>query len=149
MTAPLKDTIQTAMKTALKASDKPRLHTIRLIWAAIRQQEIDSQSTLDDAAILALLDKMIKQRRDAIKQYTAADRDDLATQEKDEITVIQTFMPTQLSDSEIDNLITQAIQEANATSMRDMGNVMALLKPQMQGRADIGMVSQKIKAKLA
>ncbi len=149
MTTQLKDSIQTAMKEALKAQDKSRLDTIRLIWSAIRQQEIDSQNTLDDASILTLLDKMIKQRRDAIKQYKAANRDDLATQEESEIVVIQTFMPTPLSDNEIDTLIQQAIQAANATNMRDMGKVMGLLKPKLQGRADMGAVSQQIKAKLA
>ncbi|MCD6055933.1 MAG: GatB/YqeY protein [Gammaproteobacteria bacterium] len=144
----LKETIQSAMKTALKEHDKVRLNAIRLIWAAIRQQEIDSQTTLDDASVLGLLDKMIKQRRDAIGQYQSANRQDLVSQEEAEIAVIQTFMPTPLSADEVDTLIQQAMEDSAATSMKDMAKVMALLKPALQGRADMGIVSKKIKERL-
>lgn len=145
----LKDRIKEAMKTAMKGGDKSRLAVIRLIMAAIKQREVDERIDLDDTQVIAVLDKMLKQRRESIKQYRAADRSDLAEIEEAEIAVIQDFLPQPLSDSEIDELVVQAVEQAAAASMKDMGKVMALLKDKMQGRADMSVVSAKIKAILA
>ena len=136
-------------KTAMKAKDKARLGTIRLIMAAIKQLEVDNQITLDDEQILAVMTKMVKQRHDSVTQYQNADRQDLADIELAEIAVLQDFMPAPLSDAEVEELVKQAVQAVNATSMQDMGSVMAILKPQVQGRADVGKVSQLVKANLA
>lgn len=145
----LKSRITDAMKDAMRAQDKPRLGTIRLMLADITRIEVDERISLDDARTLAVLDKMVKQRRESIQQYTAAGREDLASQERYEIGVIQEFLPAQLEESELDALIQAAIRETGAGSMQDMGKLMALLKPQLQGRADMGAVSQRIKALLA
>nr|WP_218644563.1 GatB/YqeY domain-containing protein [Thiomicrorhabdus cannonii] len=144
----MKAQLTAAMKDAMKAKEKERLTVIRSMLAAIKQVEIDNQTELDDAGVLAVLDKAIKQRRDAQKQYLDADRQDLAEIEAFEITVIQDFMPQALTEDEINSLIEQAMAETGASAMQDMGKVMALLKPQMQGRADMGEVSKLIKAKL-
>ena len=136
-------------KTAMKAKDKARLGTIRLIMAAIKQLEVDNQITLDDEQILAVMTKMVKQRHDSVTQYQNAGRQDLADIELAEIAVLQDFMPAPLSDAEVEELVKQAVQAVNATSMQDMGSVMAILKPQVQGRADVGKVSQLVKANLA
>lgn len=144
----LKTTITNAMKDAMRAQDKPKLQTIRLITAAIKQREVDERIELNDADILAILDKMVKQRRESIKQYEVAARQDLIDQERFEIEVIQAYLPTALTDAEIADLITQALKTSGATTPQDMGKVMALLKPQLQGRADIGAVSIKLKAAL-
>lgn len=144
----LLERLKDEQKIAMKAKDKARLGTIRLIISAVRQQEIDNQITLDDDQVLAVMTKMIKQRRDSVAQYQSASRHDLADIELAEIAVLDEFMPTPLSDAEIEALVTTAISNANASTMQDMGNVMALLKPQVQGRADIGKVSQLVKAQL-
>ena len=144
----LKEQLTAEMKAAMKAKEKERLLVIRTMQAAIKQVEIDNQTTLDDAGILAVLDKMLKQRRDSIKQYTDANRPELAEKEAYEMTVIQEFMPQPLSEEEIEKLVEEAMAETGASGMQDMGKVMGLLKPKMQGRADMGEVSQLIKAKL-
>ena len=150
MTSPvtLKQHIQDDMKTAMKAGEKERLGVIRLILAAIKQIEVDQRIVLDDVQVIAVLDKMLKQRRDSIAQYTAAGRTDLADVESAEVVIIQSYMPQALTDAEIDALVEQAVGEVGASTIADMGKVMALLKPKMQGRADMGAVSARIKAKL-
>ena len=145
----LKQRISDDMKTALKGGDKPRLATVRLILAALKQREIDERITLDDAQVLHVLEKMLKQRRDSVAQYEAAKREDLAGQERYEIGVIEGYLPTQLTDAELDALVAQCIADAGAASPRDMGKVMALLKERATGRADMGALSQRVKAKLA
>jgi hypothetical protein len=136
------------MKTAMKSGDKQRLATIRLMLAAAKQIEIDERRDLSDADLLAILDKMVKQRRDSIAQFKEAGRDDLVAQEESEMAVIQDFLPQPLSEAEVATLITAAIADADAKTMQDMGKVMGLLKPQLQGRADMGKVSGQIKAQL-
>ena len=145
----LKDQLTADMKEAMRAKDKERLGTVRLILAAIKQREVDERIELDDAQVLAVLDKMVKQRRDSIKQYKDAGRDELAAVEEAEIAVIQAYLPAALSDEEIDTLIEEAISSSGASGMQDMGKVMGQLKPKLQGRADMGQVSGKIKARLA
>ena len=137
------------MKTAMRAKDKERLGTIRLILAEIKRIEVDERIDLDGPAIIVLLDKMLKQRRDSISQFEQAGRDDLANKEASELEVIQSFLPAQLSDTEISQLIEDAIAQSGAQGMQDMGKVMGLLKPQLQGRANIGQVSGDIKKRLA
>lgn len=137
------------MKRCMKAGEKDRLMVVRAMLAAIKQQEIDQQITLDDTQVLAVLDKALKQRRDSFTQYTEAGREDLAEQEAFEISVIQDFMPQPLTETEIAQMVADAVAEVEAKTMQDMGKVMALLKPKMQGRADMAVVSQKIKASLA
>jgi uncharacterized protein YqeY len=144
----LKQQITDAMKAAMKAGDKARLGVIRLMLAAIKQREVDERIELDDAQVLAVLDKMVKQRRDSIQQYSNAGRGELAEQEAAEIAVIQEFLPEELSESEIAGIIEAAIAEIGAASMRDMGKVMAIVKPKIQGRADVGTVSGLVKQKL-
>ncbi|MGH8278764.1 MAG: GatB/YqeY domain-containing protein [Gammaproteobacteria bacterium] len=144
----LKTQITDDMKTALRAGDKPRLSTVRLILAAINQREVDERIELDDAQVLAVLDKMLKQRRESIIQYAKGARADLVASEQAEVALIQGYLPAQLSDSELDALIAGAVQASGAASMRDMGKVMGLLKPKVQGRADMAAVSARIKAKL-
>jgi len=144
----LKDRITEDMKTALKAADKERLSTIRLALAAIKQREVDERITLDDAQVLAVLDKMIKQRREAIAQFQSGGRADLVARETAEIGVLQGYLPAQMSEAELDELIAQSIAAAGATSVKDMGKVMALVKPKAQGRADLGAVSARVKQKL-
>ncbi len=141
----LKQRIQEDMKGAMKGGDKRRLGTIRLVMAAIKQREVDERIELDDEQVLAVLDKMVKQRRDSIEQYEKAGRDELAEQEKFEIGVLQEYLPEALSEEEITDLIKQAMADTGAESMRDMGKVMGQLKPQLQGRADVGAVSAKVK----
>jgi len=132
----------------MKGGDKSRLAVIRLIMAAVKQREVDERIELDDSQVLAVLDKMVKQRRDSIQQYTDAGRDELAAQEQAEIEIIQDFMPEALGDDEIAAIVDAAISETGAESMRDMGKVMASVKPQVQGRADVGKVSGLVKQKL-
>lgn len=145
----LLDSIKEAMKDAMRAKEKARLTTIRLVLSAVKQIEVDTRSELDDAAVLAILDKMVKQRRESIKMYEEAGRQELADIEHAEIEVLQTFLPKQLTSEEIDALIADAISKTGAESMKDMGKVMGMLKPQLQGRADMGPVSGKIKAQLS
>ena len=144
----LKDKITDDMKAALRGGDKPRLGVIRLILAAVKQREVDERIQLDDIQVLAVLDKMLKQRRESIAQYEKGGRTDLVAQEQAEIATIQTYLPAQLSELELDGLIAGAIKSSGASSMKDMGKVMGLLKLQVQGRADMGAVSARIKAKL-
>jgi uncharacterized protein YqeY len=144
----LKERILQDVKDAMRAKDKPRLATIRLITAAIKQREVDERIELDDAQVLVVLDKMCKQRRESITQFEQAGRDDLAAQEKAELELIQQYLPEQLSEAEINELIDAAMEQTGASSMKDMGKVMGQLKPKLQGRADMGAVSALIKARL-
>jgi uncharacterized protein YqeY len=144
----LKERLQTDMKTALKAGQKDRLGVIRLAMAAIKQREVDERVQLDDEQIVALLDKMIKQRRESISQYQAGGRADLAAAESAEIAVIQDYLPQPLSEAEIDALIQEALAETGAAGLGGMGKVMAALKPRMQGRADMAQVSAQVKSRL-
>lgn len=144
----LKAQIKDAMKAAMKAKEKQRLSTIRLIQSEIKRIEVDERIEIDDARLLAVLDKMCKQRRDSIQQYDDAGRSELADIERAEIVVIQEFLPAQLSEAEIKTLISDAISDSGAESMKDMGKVMAILKPQLQGKADMGEVSKLLKASL-
>ena len=144
----LKQRIQDDMKTAMKAGDKPRLGAVRLILAAIKQREVDERIELDDTQVLAVLDKMVKQRRDSVVQYTSAGREDLASVERFEIEVCQGYLPQPLSEAEVSVLIDTAIAANGAAGMKDMSRVMAQLKPLVQGRADMGAVSALIKQRL-
>jgi uncharacterized protein YqeY len=144
----LKDSIRAAMKAAMKAKDKPRLQTIRLMLAEFKRIEVDERIEVEDQRALAVLDKMLKQRRDSAQQFTAAARTDLADQENYEITVIQEFLPEQLGEAEIIALIDAAIAATDASGMQAMGPVMGQLKPQLQGKADMGQVSQLVKQRL-
>lgn len=145
----LKNRIAEDMKAAMRAKEKDRLGVIRLIMAALKQREVDERIELDDTQVLAVLDKMVKQRRDSIEQYTSAGRDELADKERFELEVIQQYMPSALSEAELDTIIKEAIAAVGASSMKDMGKVMAQIKPKVQGRADMGQVSQKVKAAMA
>jgi len=144
----MKKQINDAMKEAMRAKDKPRLGAIRLIQAEIKRIEVDERIEIDDTRVLAILDKMVKQRRDSINQYEAAGRQELADVEVQEINVIQDFLPAALSDAEIAAMVEAAVTSSGATSMADMGKVMGILKPQIQGRADGGAVSGLVKAAL-
>jgi uncharacterized protein len=144
----LKDTLKTAMKAAMKAREKERLSTIRLILAEFKRIEVDERVDVDDTRALAVLDKMVKQRRDSEQQYLDAGRDELAEQESKEIAVIQEFLPAQLSESELADMIDAAIGSVDAAGMQAMGAVMGILKPQLAGRADAGAVSKLVKDKL-
>ena len=145
---PLRDAIQAAMKAAMRAKEKERLSTIRLILAEFKRIEVDERIEVDDARALAVLDKMVKQRRDSAKQFGDAGRQELADKEIAEIAVIQEFLPSQLSEDELSAMIDAAIAASDATGMAAMGAVMGQLKPELQGRADIGAVSQLVKQRL-
>ena len=145
----LTETIRAEMKTAMKARDKERLATIRLIQAEFKRIEVDERIEIDDARALAVLDKMVKQRRDSAQQFTDAGRDELATRENAEIAVLQEFLPAQLSEEELIELVDAAIAASGASGMQAMGPVMGQLKPQLQGRADMGAVSKLVKEHLA
>ncbi|MFA6051211.1 MAG: GatB/YqeY domain-containing protein [Methylobacter sp.] len=145
----LTDRIKEDMKASMKGGDKARLGVIRLILAAIKQVEVDERIELDNERVIQVLDKMLKQRRESIRQFADAGRDDLVAIEEAEITVIQDFMPQALTEAEIDLMVKDAVAESGAESVKDMGKVMALLKAKMQGRADMSAVSVKIKAALA
>jgi len=145
----LKNQITSAMKDAMRAKDKPRLGSIRLILAELKRIEVDERIELDDDRIIVVMDKMLKQRRDSISQFEAAGRQELADIEKAEVTVIQDFLPTALTEEEIAQLVDDAIASTGAEGMKDMGKVMGPLKPQLQGRADMGEVSKLIKARLS
>lgn len=144
----LKQQIQNDMKEAMRAKETLRLGTIRMLLAAIKQYEIDGKMALDDSATLAIINKMIKQRRDSIQQFTDAGRDELAEKEQQEIDVLQHYLPEPLSQADIDQAIQEALQQTAASSMKEMGKVMAILKPQLEGRADLAKVSAIIKEKL-
>lgn len=144
----LKDSIKAAMKAAMKAREKERLGTIRLMQSEFKRIEVDERIEIDDARVIAVLDKMVKQRRDSAEQYQNADRSELADQELLEIAIIQEFMPSQLSEAELIELVDAAIAASDASGMQAMGAVMGQLKPQLQGRADMGAVSQLVKSRL-
>ena len=145
----LKEQLQQDMKQAMRGGDKRRLGAIRLVMAAIKQREVDERIELDDAAVTAVLDKMAKQRRESIAQYSKAGRDDLVEQENFELELLKTYLPEQLEAAEIDAMIEATIQSTGATSVKDMGKVMGQLRPRLQGRADMGAVSARIKARLS
>ncbi len=149
MSSALKNQIQDAMKTAMKSGDKERLAVIRLMMSAIKQVEVDERIEVDDSRALGILDKMVKQRSESISQFQSGGRDDLATKEQAEIDVIAEFLPQALSDTEIETIINDAISQTGAASMKDMGKVMGIVKPQITGRADVGAVSGKIKSLLS
>ncbi|HSW93345.1 MAG TPA: GatB/YqeY domain-containing protein [Gammaproteobacteria bacterium] len=148
-TSVIKQKIQEDMKNAMRNQEKDRLSTIRLILAAIKQREVDERIELGDEQVLTVLDKMLKQRRESVTQYEMGKRLDLAQKETAEIEVIQTYLPAQLGADEIDALIRATIQETGASTARDMGKVMSLLKPKIQGRADVAAVSNKVKEHLS
>jgi len=144
----LKERLVEDMKAAMKGGEKDRLGVIRLINAAIKQREVDERIQLDDAQVLSAIEKMLKQRRDSITQFRAAGREDLAIIEEFEVGVIQTYLPAQLSAADIETIVTKAVADAGATTAKDMGKVVGLVKAQVAGRADMGQVSQLIKQKL-
>jgi uncharacterized protein YqeY len=144
----LKDRITEDMKTAMRAADKERLGTVRLLLAAIKQREVDERITLDDGQVVAVIEKMIKQRREAIGQFESGGRSDLVAKETAEIGVLQGYLPAQLTAAEVDALITEAIAATGAASIKDMGKVMGFVKPKAQGRTDMGALSARIKQKL-
>jgi uncharacterized protein YqeY len=148
-TSAIKEKITEDMKTAMRAHAKERLATIRLILAALKQREVDERIVLSDEQVLAVLDKMLKQRRESITQYEAGNRKDLADKEAEEMQVIQHYLPTPLSTEEVQSLIESAIKESGAASIRDMGKVMGIIKPKIQGRADVSQVSNQVKDRLA
>lgn len=141
----LKQQLQSDMKASMKSADKPRLAVIRLMLSAIKQIEVDERIELDDARVTAVLDKMVKQRRESISQFEKADRDDLIAIEQSELELIQQYLPAALSEAEVTQMIADAITQTGATEMKQMGQVMGILKPKLTGRADMGQVSQQIK----
>ncbi|WAJ69465.1 GatB/YqeY domain-containing protein [Catenovulum adriaticum] len=144
----LTEQLKEAMKDAMRAKDKARLGTIRLALSAIKQREVDGQTSLSDDEVLAILTKMVKQRKDSITQYVEGGRQDLADIESAEIAVLEKFLPAALSANELDEIVSNAISESGAQGMQDMGKVMNIIRPKVQGRADMGQVSQTVKAKL-
>ena len=144
----LKERITEDMKAAMRSGDKDRLGTIRMVQAAIKQREVDERIVLDDAQVLSAVEKMIKQRREAIAQFEAGGRADLVAKEAAELAILQAYLPEQLSDAEIDALVAAAISETGASSVKDMGKVMAIVKTRAAGRADMGVVGARIKARL-
>lgn len=149
MTESLKHKITEDMKNAMRAKDKPRLGVIRLMQAAIKQKEIDERIELDDTQVIVILDKMLKQRRDSLAQFEKAERQDLVDQEAFEIEIIQTYMPQALTEAELKDLIETAISETGAVSMKDLGKIMAHLKPKVQGRTDMRALSANLKQRLS
>ncbi|HEX5765183.1 MAG TPA: GatB/YqeY domain-containing protein [Woeseiaceae bacterium] len=145
----LKTRIQEDMKQALKAGDKDRLKVVRMLLAAIKQMEVDRRTELNDSGVLGVLEKMVKQRRESVSQFQAGNREDLVDIELAEIAVLETYLPAPLSEVEVDEMIATAIADTGATGIRDMGKVMAHLKSRIQGRADMGAVSAKVKAQLS
>jgi uncharacterized protein YqeY len=145
----LKIRLQDEMKAALRAGQKERLGTIRLVIAAVKQKEIDSRAALDDSGVLAVLDRMTKQRRESISQFERAGREDLVEKERAELDLLQEFLPAPLTESEVDALVSAAVEETGASSVRDMGAVMGKLKPALQGRADMRAVSARVRSRLS
>jgi len=145
----LRERITEDMKAAMRASDKERLLTIRMVQAAIKQREVDERITLDDAQVIAVLEKMVKQRRESIVQFEQGARQDLADKEKSEIVLLQSYLPAQLTEAEVDAIISEAIASTGAASIKDMGKVMAAVKAKAAGRTDMGAVSARIKATLS
>ena len=146
---PLKDRITEDMKGAMRAGEKERLGTIRLVLAAIKQREVDERITLDDGQVLAVLEKMIKQRKESIAQFESGGRADLVAKEQAELLVLQVYLPAQMCEAEIDALIAEAVAATGASSIKDMGKVMGIVKAKAQGKADMGAVSARIKQKLS
>ena len=144
----IKNTVLGDIKACMKSGDKPRLAVLRLISSAVKQREVDERVDTDDAAMIAILDKMAKQRRESIEQFTAANRTDLADAEVAELEIIKSYLPQQLSDAEINEQIDKAVADTGASSVRDMGKVMGILKPALQGRADLSAVSSLVKSRL-
>ncbi len=144
----LKARITEDMKAAMRAGEKDRLSCIRMLQAVIKQRDVDERVQLDDAQVLAVIDKMIKQRKESIAQFEAGNRADLVAKESAEIAVLSTYLPAQLGDAELETLIREAVASAGASSMKDMGKVMAVLKPKVQGRTDMGALSGRIKSAL-
>lgn len=145
----LKDRIQEDVKAAMRAAERERLSTLRLILAAVKQREVDERITLDDAQVLSVLEKMVKQRRESIASFEAGGRSDLVAKESAELKVIQAYLPTQLSDAELEALITEVLSQSGASSVKDMGKVMAAVKAKAAGRADMGAAAARIKARLS
>jgi len=145
----LKDRITEDMKSAMRAGEKDRLAAIRLILAAVKQREVDERITLDDTQVLAVLDKMVKQRRESIAQFQSGGREDLVAKENAELAILQAYLPAQMSEAELDALIAEAIASTGAASIKDMGKVMGVVKAKAQGKADMGSVSARIKQKLS
>lgn len=145
----LKQRLTEDMKTAMKAKEKDRLMTVRLILSAIKQREVDERIELTDEDVLVILDKLAKQRRESISQYKDAKRDDLVAKEEAELVIIKTYLPAQLSEEELTSLVKEAVAQSGAAGMQDMGKVMAIIKPQAQGRADMGQLSKLVKEALA
>ncbi|HYC36849.1 MAG TPA: GatB/YqeY domain-containing protein [Usitatibacter sp.] len=146
---PMREQLNEDIKTAMKAREQDRLATLRLLLSAVKQREVDERITLDDAGVVAVVEKMIKQRRESIAQYEKGARQDLADKERAEIAVLEAYLPQQLSQAEIDAIVAQALASAGAKSPADMGKVMGIVKPKLAGRADMGKVSALVKAKLA
>ncbi|TXI10670.1 MAG: GatB/YqeY domain-containing protein [Polynucleobacter sp.] len=144
----LKEQITEDMKNAMRAKDSGRLGTIRLLLAAMKQKEVDERIELDDAAVIAIVEKLIKQRKDSIAQFQTAGRDDLVAIENAELVVLQAYMPAQMSEAEVAAVVAQAVQQVGATGPQDMGKVMGIVKPQLAGKADMGVVSAQVKAAL-
>jgi uncharacterized protein YqeY len=145
----LKDRITEDMKAAMRSGEKDRLSTVRLILAAIKQREVDERITLTDPQVLAVLEKMIKQRRESIVQFQSGGRDDLVAKESAELALLQSYLPAQLTDAEVEALIREAISSTGATSIKDMGKVMGIVRAQAQGRTDMGALSERIKQALS
>jgi uncharacterized protein YqeY len=146
---PLREQLTEDMKTAMKAREADKLGAVRLILAAVKQREVDERITLDDASVIAVIEKMIKQRKDSIAQFEKAARQDLADKEKFELAILEAYLPQQLSQAEVDAVVAEAVAASGAKSPADMGKVMALVKPKLAGRADMGKVSALVKTKLA
>jgi hypothetical protein len=146
---PLKERIQEDMKAAMRAGEKERLATIRMLLAGIKQREVDERIQLDDAQVMSVLEKMIKSRKESVVQFEAGGRADLVARENAEIALLQTYLPAQLSDAEIDQVIAEAIAATGATSVKDMGKAMAVIKSRAQGKADMAVVGAKVKARLS
>jgi len=145
----LTSTIQEDVKTAMRAKDKPRLATLRLITAAIKQKEVDERIVLDDPAVLAVLEKMVKQRKDSIEQFEKASRDDLIKIEQDELAIIKTYLPEQMAEGDVAKIVDEIVAATGAEGMKDMGKVMGQVKAKVAGQADMGLVSKLVKAKLS
>lgn len=145
----LKERIQDDMKNAMRAKEKTRLATIRLILAAIKQKEVDEQTSLEDEQVLGVLEKMVKQRRDSIKQYENAGRQELADKEQEEIVILQEYLPEQMGSAELEAVVDEIIANTGASGPQDMGKIMGALKPRIQGRADMGQASRLVKSKLS
>jgi uncharacterized protein YqeY len=146
---PLREQVNEDMKNAMRARDQPRLDALRLLLAAIKQREVDERITLDDAGVVTVIEKMLKQRKDSIAQYEKAARTDLADKEKYEMWVIEAYMPKRMSDAEVEAIVSEAVASTGAKSAADMGKVMAVVKPRLAGRADMGRVSALVKSKLS